>query len=157
MGRTGGAGRQGRARVRNCRGVWLDHLPQQPPTHRMVGDHLVHKVDALGDGDLHATPSTLCGWEQLVQPGSLPVHPSSTPPAPPALPLSKGITPSCSMVFRGAWSGISCRWRTQGGKGAWLASATHPIPSPSPPPFRTHSQGLQGRLVRVDSESAGET
>lgn len=96
--------------------------------HRMVRDHLLHKVHPLREWDLHPTPGPLCKWKQLAESG--PAQLPSPPPFPlisPTLPLSRGITPICSMVFRGACSGIS--W---GGRGRF-ALAAHPDPSLGPP------------------------
>lgn len=97
------------------------------------------------------------GWLSLGPPSS--PHLPPTPLPPPTLPLSRGITPICSMVFRGACSGIS--WEEGGVESgheevvglSWVLSLT---PSAACPPTLTHCQGLQCRLVRVDSEPAGE-
>lgn len=106
-----------------------------------------------------APPATSALWVGAA--GSAWVHPAPLPfpsptSCPPTLPLSMGITPICSMVFRGACSGIS--WEGGGRTSGQPAGRrlAFPDPAAAPPPSPTHGQRLQGRLVRVDSEATGD-
>lgn len=88
-------------------------LPHHASTHSVVCHHPVHKGHPLGQWDLHPALGPLCGWEQLARSGptQLPLLLPSLL-TPPTLPLIRGITPICSMAFRGACSGIS--WKRGG-------------------------------------------